>query len=96
MEKMNKKGDVVGIILSLGIIVVGFYFLLFITAKFQYNYDIRNCEEYNSYGYITESTESFWDVWNGKPSCIITMEDGTRLPLRDYKTMAIKNARVKT
>ena len=56
-----------------------------------YKRTIVECDTYNDeYGYYTEMSKgSFWSE-GGTPKCLIIMEDGTKLPLEDYKTINIR------
>ena len=78
-------------------VTIGCVGLLFVTALafVDYNSQIRDCKDYNTYGYITKIDGDYWDAFNGKEICLITMEDDTFLPLRDFKTMSIKDAKTR-
>ena len=42
------------------------------------------CVKYEEvYGYDTELVGNFW-VWDGKFNCVVLMEDGTEVELRDF------------
>ena len=92
---MNKKGQ--EIYLMIFLICLGF--ILFITLWAYYDYinePDRDCNKYNTYGYITEyQCNDFWEFFEGRCECLIIMEDGTKLPLDDFKTMAIKQPMVR-
>ena len=47
----------------------------------------RECADYQDYGYVTEFKED-----NCK--CLVSMEDGTKLPLYDFKATISKEAMV--
>ena len=90
----NKKGwmEIVGLFVILIIFLSAF--ITFIGWS-SHKTDLRECEDYNSYGYYTEIGGDLWDSLNGREVCLIIMEDGTKLPLRDFKTMSMKNAKVR-
>ena len=78
------------------IIPIGIVLMLLITlfvgflGYVQYKSELTDCEAYNNYGYFTEVIGDYWDNFNGKDVCVIHMEDGTQLPLDDFKTMSIR------
>lgn len=92
---MKKGQSLLGIMSMILLLIFMFCVFVIMASFFQYKGDIKDCENYNSYGYYTEVVGDFWDVFNGQNICLIVMEDGTRLPLTDYKTMTIKNALVR-
>ena len=65
-------------------------FMIFILcgamAFFNYHSTKTMCERYNGYGYYTE----FEGHWYGHFECLIYLEDGSKIPLHDFKTMQIK------
>ena len=53
----------------------------------EYLQDKDDCNQYNQWGYVTEWYGSYGSVSAG---CLIFMQDGTKLPLGDFKTMSIR------
>lgn len=94
---INKKAQgVLGIVIALVIVVFMLISFLMLLGYMQYKEDVRECKNYNTYGYYTQIVGDWVDVFiSGEEVCLIIMEDGTRLPLNDFRTMSIKNAMVR-
>ncbi len=89
---MKKKGNTfLGFVIA---VVIVSMLLIFYSIYGGYTSDIKECKDYIDYGYFTEVKGNFWDSLNDRTICLIIMEDGTKLPLNDFKTMSIKNALV--
>ncbi len=74
-----------------GVLFLFIVLAISLLAYFEYKSEIRECNDYRTYGYVTEVNGNYWDNFNGRDICLITMEDRTKLPLNDFKTMSIKN-----
>lgn len=73
-----------------------FAFIIFgVGGYFEYNsYQDKKqeCKDWNEYGYVTEFVDNWksFSSFDNDYECLIYMNDGTKLPLDDFKTMAIK------
>ncbi|GAG50878.1 unnamed protein product, partial [marine sediment metagenome] len=79
---MNKKGFTTMWLVVFA--VTAFIGAFVLVAISQYATEWRECKDYNSYGYYTEVIGGWWDHFDGRDICLITMEDGTKLPLNDF------------
>ena len=94
MKKDTKRiFEIFGLIILMCSVLAGLVILL---GYVGYRGDLRECQDYNDYGYFTEIKGNFWTTaFISRSACLIIMEDGTKLPLSDFKTMSIKNAKTR-
>ena len=95
-----KSNEIIRDMLGWGAILFGIFMLALIlvttSSWLGYKNEIIECKDYYDYGYMTEVKGDFWYYFmNGGKICLIIMEDGTKLPLDDYKIMSIKNAKIR-
>ncbi len=64
-----------------GIILLVLSLLLFLGYG-QYTSGVEECKAYNNNGFHTQWSKSYWDEG---PYCLIFLEDGSKIPLRDFK-----------
>ena len=84
-----KKKDVFELLIlfgMIGIMILMFASVIYVFDYIQYQDYKEECQRWNDYGYVTEFVGDYGDYYN----CLIYMQDGTKLPLRDFKTIAIK------
>ena len=80
------------------VLLVMFLLVIFVFQWLEnktYYYDVEECQNYNGYGYVTGWDGSCNDFFNCEGRCLVYMTDGTKLPLDDFKTMAIKEPMVR-
>ncbi len=87
------------IILLITFLLFLFFVIFGVGGFFEYNdyQDAKKeCKGWNEYGYVTKFVDNWIGFWSFDNDfvCLIYMDDGTKLPLRDFKTMAIKQAMV--
>ena len=75
-------------------VIVGVVFV-FVNGAFKYGSSVRECQDYNSYGYVAQVKGDYWTILTGREVCLIHMQDGTKLPLKDFRTTVIKTALIR-
>jgi len=79
---MNKKG--MGYILCCLIVITLFIFYIMFVGFMSYKSGLKQCEKYDSYGYFIELEGDYLGWCKGENICLIEMEDGTKIGLKDY------------